>query len=322
MVSRSFGKPGFIQQFIRYLSLEKNASPHTCRCYRKDLEGFEDFLKGSGMYVSPSGSVEIEKADRMAIRKYMSFLHRKNKKSSIARKISTLRSFFKYLTREQVIACNPAKSVSTPKVEKTLPTTLTVDEAFRLMESPKSLPEKSSEASKENRSRDRAILELLYSSGLRVSELVGLNLDQLNSDLGIVRVMGKGRKERIVPVGMKALEALKIYLEERGVLRGEDPIFINSFGGRLTTRSVGRLIKKYTRHSGIFRKVSPHSLRHTFATHLLDAGADIREIQEMLGHASLSTTQKYTHVSMGRLMEVYDKAHPRSFGNTRAEKKP
>jgi integrase/recombinase XerC len=319
MVSRSFEKPGFIQQFIRYLSLEKNASPHTCRCYRKDLEGFEDFLKSSGMYLSASGGVEIEKADRMAIRKYMSSLHRKNRKSSIARKISTLRSFYKYLNREQVITSNPAKSVSTPKVEKILPTTLTVDEAFRLVESPKSIPEKSSEVSRENRLRDRAILELLYSSGLRVSELVGLNLDQLNSDLGIVRVMGKGRKERIVPVGAKALEALRDYLEERSVSRGEDPIFMNSLGGRLTTRSVGRLIKKYTRYSGIFRKVSPHSLRHTFATHLLDAGADIREIQEMLGHSSLSTTQRYTHVSMGRLMEVYDKAHPRSFGNKSGE---
>ena len=319
MVSRSFEKPGFIQQFIRYLSLEKNASPHTCRCYRKDLEGFQDFLKTSGMYLSPSGGVEIEKADRMAIRKYMSALHRKNKKSSIARKISTLRSFYRYLTREQVIASNPAKSVSTPKLEKTLPTTLTVDEAFRLMDSPKSIPERSSEVSKENRLRDRAILELLYSSGLRVSELVGLNLDQFDSDLGIVRVMGKGRKERIVPVGVKAVEALKAYLEERGLSGGEDPIFINSLGGRLTTRSVGRLMKKYTRHAGIFRKVSPHSLRHTFATHLLDAGADIREIQEMLGHSSLSTTQRYTHVSMGRLMEVYDRAHPRSFRNADRE---
>jgi integrase/recombinase XerC len=355
MAPRSFQRPGFIQQFIHYLSLEKNASPHTCRCYRKDLEGFEDFLKSSGMYLNPTGVVEIEKVDRIAIRKYMSFLHRKNKKSSIARKISTLRSFFKYLIREQVIPSNPAKSVSTPKVEKTLPTTLTVDEAFRLMESPQSIPEKSSEVSKENRLRDRAILELLYSSGLRVSELVGLNLNQLDSDLGIARVMGKGRKERIVPVGVKAIEALKAYLEGRGVSRslppgqkplwggarpggrasrramrlsepaagpeGDDPIFINSFGGRLTTRSVGRLVKKYTRHSGIVRKVSPHSLRHTFATHLLDAGADIREIQEMLGHSSLSTTQRYTHVSMGKLMEVYDKAHPRSFKNVSQKSK-
>jgi integrase/recombinase XerC len=214
-----------------------------------------------------------------------------------------------------VIPSNPAKSVSTPKVEKTLPTTLTVDEAFRLMESPKSISERPSEGSKEKGLRDRAILELLYSSGLRVSELVGLNSDQLDLDLGIVRVMGKGRKERIVPVGMKAIEATKSYLEERGMVKGDGPIFVNSLGGRLTARSVGRLVKKYTRDTGIFRKISPHSLRHTFATHLLDAGADIREIQEMLGHSSLSTTQRYTHVSMGKLMEVYDKAHPRSFRN-------
>jgi integrase/recombinase XerC len=315
MASRSFERPSLIQEFVHYLALEKNASPHTCRCYRKDLEGFEEFLKSSGMYLNPTGGIEIEKADRMAIRKYMSSLHRKIRKSSIARKISTLRSFFKYLIRERVISSNPAKGVSTPKVEKTLPTTLTVDEVFRLMESPENIPEKSSRVSRENRARDRAILELLYSSGLRVSELVGLNSNQLDSDLGIVRVMGKGRKERIVPVGVKAIDALKAYLEGRGASTGDDAMFINPSGGRLTARSVARLIKKYTRNSGIFRKVSPHSLRHTFATHLLDAGADIREIQEMLGHSSLSTTQRYTHVSMGKLMEVYDKAHPRSFKN-------
>ncbi len=317
MVSRRIDNRGSIDQFIHHLSVEKNASPHTCRCYRRDLEGFEDFLKNSGMYVSSTGKVEMEKVDRMAIRKYLSFLHRKNKKSSIARKVSTLRSFFKYMVREQVIPSNPAKGVSTPKVEKTLPTTLTVDEAFRLMESPMTISEKPSGGSKEKGLRDRAILELLYSSGLRVSELVGLNSNQLDLDLGIVRVMGKGRKERIVPVGVKAIEALEAYLEKRGMLEGEEPIFVNSLGGRLTARSVGRLMKGYTRHSGIFRKVSPHSLRHTFATHLLDAGADIREIQEMLGHSSLSTTQRYTHVSMGKLMEVYDKAHPRSFKNVK-----
>jgi len=314
MASRSIEKHGLIHQFIHYLSVEKNASPHTCRCYQRDLEGFENFLKSSGMYVTPSGEAEVGKTDRLAIRKYLSFLHRKNRKSSIARKLSTLRSFFKYLVREQIVSSNPAKGISTPKAEKTLPTTLTVDEAFRLMESPKRLPEKSSGGPKQNGSRDRAILELLYSSGLRVSELVGLNSNQLDLELGVVRVMGKGRKERIVPVGMKAIDALKAYLEERGGVE-EDPVFVNFLGGRLTARSVGRLIKKYTRHSGIFRKVSPHSLRHTFATHLLDAGADIREIQEMLGHSSLSTTQRYTHVSMGKLMEVYDKAHPRSFRN-------
>jgi integrase/recombinase XerC len=328
MAFRSIEKRGLIHQFIHYLSVEKNASPHTCRCYQRDLEGFDDFLKNSGMYLTSSGEVELGKVDRIAIRKYLSFLHRKNKKSSIARKISTLRSFFRYLNREQMIPSNPAKSVSTPKVEKTLPTTLTVDEAFRLMESPKSFSEKSSPGGfKNKRFRDRAILELLYSSGLRVSELVGLDSNQIDLDLGIVKVMGKGRKERIVPVGIKAVESLKAYLDERGLIKGlrpggkasgpegEEPLFVNSLGGRLTARSVGRLIKKYTRHSGIFRKVSPHSLRHTFATHLLDAGADIREIQEMLGHSSLSTTQRYTHVSMGKLMEVYDRAHPRSFKN-------
>jgi integrase/recombinase XerC len=170
--------------------------------------------------------------------------------------------------------------------------------------------------------RDRAILELLYSSGIRVGELVGLNWDQLDMDLGIVKVMGKGRKERIVPVGSKAVEVLKAYLEERGALDGEGPLFINSRGGRLTARSVGRLTKKYTKRSGIFRKISPHSLRHSFATHLLDAGADIREIQEMLGHASLSTTQRYIHLSLGKLMEVYDKAHPRSFKNLKQSPTP
>lgn len=320
MGSQSTKTRGFIHQFIHYLSVEKNASPHTCRCYRRDLEGFEDFLKSSGWVLDPEGRVEIEKADRIDIRKYLSFLHRKNRKSSIARKISSLRSFFKYLVREQVLLFNPAKGVSTPKVEKTLPTTLTVDEAFRLMESPQTISEKPSEGSKKKGLRDRAILELLYSSGLRVSELVGLNSNQLDLDLGIVKVMGKGRKERIVPVGAKAIEALEAYLHARRMPRGDEPIFVNSLGGRLTARSVGRLMKWYTRRSGIFRKASPHSLRHTFATHLLDAGADIREIQEMLGHSSLSTTQRYTHISAGKLMEVYDKAHPRSFKNVDRKK--
>jgi integrase/recombinase XerC len=297
---------GLIHQFIHYLLSEKNASPHTCRCYQTDLEEFEDFLKSSAVYLTRTGRVKIEEVDRLAIRKYLSFLHRKNRKSSIARKVSTLRSFYKYLVREQIVHSNPAKNVATPKAEKPLPTALTVDETFRLMESPM----------EKEQLRDSAILELLYSSGLRVSELVGLNGDRLDLELGIVKVMGKGRKERIVPVGRKAMEALKTYLKGRGHLEVNAPVFVNTRGGRLTSRSIGRLVKKYTRHSGVFRKISPHSLRHTFATHLLDAGADIREIQEMLGHASLSTTQRYTHMSLGKLMEVYDKAHPRSFKTT------
>jgi integrase/recombinase XerC len=307
-------KQPLINQFLHYLSIEKNASPHTCRGYLKDLEEFERFLKDSGTALSFRGEVRMENVDRLAIRKYLSFLHRRNKKSSIARKISTLRSFFKYLVKEERISSNPAKTVSSPKVEKMLPTALTVDETFRLVEATKGAPEtQPSEKGKKRRLRDLAILELLYSSGLRVSELVGLNSNQLDLELGIVRVMGKGRKERIVPVGKKAVEAVRNYLEERGTSESVSPLFVNAREGRLTVRSVGRLVKEYTRRSGIFRKVSPHTLRHTFATHLLDAGADIREIQEMLGHASLSTTQRYTHVSMGKLMEVYDKAHPRSF---------
>jgi integrase/recombinase XerC len=314
------GENDLIQQFVRYLSAEKNASPHTCRCYRKDLIEFENFLKSQGTDLSPSGNPTMEKVDRIVIRKYLSLLHRKNKKSSIARKISTLRSFFRYLVKEKLVSSNPAKAVSTPKVEKPLPTTLTVDEVFRLMESSDRPPKNPSKAEAEERGlRDHAVLELLYSSGLRVGELVGLNLNHLDLRLGIVRVMGKGRKERIVPIGNKALEALRAYLGRRGDPEGEDPLFINLRGKRLTGRSVGRLVKAYTRSSGIVRKVSPHSLRHSFATHLLDAGADIREIQEMLGHASLSTTQRYIHLSPGKLMDVYDKAHPRSFHRAKKE---
>jgi integrase/recombinase XerC len=308
--SQSAGKQGLIHQFLHYLSMEKNSSLHTCRNYLIDLEQFEKFLKDSGTALSPRGEVEIERVDRMAIRKYLSFLYRRNKKSSIARKLSTLRSFFRYLVREQIISANPAKPVSTPKVERLLPSVLTVDEAFRLVESP-SRDEKSMEAER----RDCAFMELLYSSGIRVSELVGLNVDRVDLDLGIVKVLGKGRKERIVPVGTQAIEALKAYLEVRRAVEGESPLFVNLRGGRLTGRSVARLVKKYAKNSGIFRKISPHSLRHTFATHLLDAGAGLREIQEMLGHVSLSTTQRYTHLSIGKLMEVYDKAHPRSFKN-------
>jgi integrase/recombinase XerC len=311
MVSGSDGKRNLIRQFIHYLAEEKNASPHTCRSYQKDLEEFENFLKSSGMNFSSGGRIDAGEVDRITIRKYLGYLHRKNRKSSIARKVSTLRSFYRFLVREQIVSSNPVKNVATPKAEKPLPTALTVDEAFRLMDSP----------AEKGRLRDRAILELLYSSGLRVSELVGLNVNQLDQDLGIVKVMGKGRKERIVPVGKEAMEALKAYLKDREDLGGEVPLFVNRRRGRLTTRSVGRLVDKYSKRSGVFRKISPHSLRHTFATHLLDAGADIREIQEMLGHASLSTTQRYTHVSLGKLMEVYDKAHPRSFESSHRQDK-
>jgi integrase/recombinase XerC len=303
-----------IRQFISYLTTEKNTSAHTCRAYLSDLEQFRDFLKNAALCLDSSGEVAIEKADRLAIRRYLAFLHRKNKKTSMARKISALRSFYRFLVRQNVVALNPAKNIPTPKVEKPLPSTLTVDEAFRMMESPGASQRETAETENGAELRDQAILELLYSSGVRVGELVGLNWGQLDQDLGLVRVMGKGRKERIVPVGAKALEALRLYRNEKETAGEGDPVFTNLRGGRLTARSVDRLVKKYSKRSGIFRRVSPHSLRHTFATHLLDAGADIREIQEMLGHASLSTTQRYTHLTLGKLMEVYDKAHPRGFG--------
>ncbi len=311
-ISKTLSESCLINQFIQYLSSERNASAQTRRSYLTDLLEFRSFIRQSDDN-SPLLIEEVRKVDKIVIRRYLSFLHRKNRKSSVARKLSTLRSFFKYLLREGVVSINPAKNVSTPKVDKTLPSTLSVDEVFRLVESPNRIKRKrDSNFSKKVILRDKAVLELLYSSGLRVSELVGLNINQLDLDLGLVRVMGKGRKERIVPVGGKAAEALREYLRERENIKGDDPLFINKMGGRLSTRSVERLVKRYSISSGILRKISPHSLRHSFATHLLDGGADIREIQEMLGHSSLSTTQRYIHISLGKLMEVYDRAHPRS----------
>jgi integrase/recombinase XerC len=216
------------------------------------------------------------------------------------------------MVREGIISRNPAKGVATPKTEKYIPSTLTIDEMFRMLDT----PDKSNPIGL----RDRAILELLYSSGIRVGELTQLNCDDVDLELGIIKVLGKGRKERIVPIGSKAIEAIKDYLGRRGFSSGNGrdcPLFVNTRGGRLTDRSVRRRVEKYGKECGIARSISPHALRHTFATHLLDAGAGLRDIQELLGHVSLSTTQKYTHVSIDGLMEVYDRAHPRSWRNTK-----
>ncbi len=220
-----------IEQFISYLSTEKNTSPHTCRSYLSDLEQFRAFLKNTGLFLGPSGEAAIEKADRLAIRRYLTYLHRKNKKTSIARKISALRSFYRFLVREKILAVNPAKYVSTPKVEKHLPSMLTVDEAFRMVEAPGTSLGGAAQTDHGTELRDQAILELLYSSGVRVGELVGLNWGHLDPDLGLIRVLGKGRKERIVPVGSKALEALQFYRDERGMAGGGDPVFTNRRGG-------------------------------------------------------------------------------------------
>ncbi len=248
---------------------------------------------------------ELEKKDETPIRTYISWLYGKNKKVSISRKLASVRTFFEFLIRDGKLKSNSAKLVPTPKGEKRLPTFLTVDEVVKLVETPGS--------DNVYESRDRAILELLYSCGLRVSELVGINLHELDLDSMGVKVLGKGNKERIVPLGSRAAEAIKTYLPQRLDLKPKDDyLFVNSRGGRLSTRSIDRIIKKYAAISGIPKNISPHVLRHTFATHLLGGGADLRAIQEMLGHQSLSTTQRYTHTSIEKLMEIYDKTHPRA----------
>lgn len=300
-----------IDKFRDHLKVERNASAHTLRSYSADLEQFHGFLKEKKLAQGSGGEVAVEKIDHLAIRAFLSSLYRDHKKSSLGRKLASLRSFLKYLVQEGYLLRNPAEIVATPRQEKPLPNFMPVDEAFALMETPN--------PSQTWGARDKAILETLYSTGIRVSELVGLGEGDLDSSLGIVRVFGKGGKERIVPIGEKALEALRVYLEKRDEAIGKTgekgrkaPIFVNTRGGRLTSRSVGRILQKHLVRGGIWRKISPHALRHSFATHLLDAGADLRGIQELLGHASLSTTQRYTHVSVDKLMEVYDRAHPRA----------
>ncbi len=301
-----------IERFLEHLRVEKNASVHTIRGYASDLEQFRGFLYSLGvLQKGDKGDVAVEKIDHLSIRAYLSHLYRGNKKSSLARKLAAQRSFFRYLVNEGILKQSPAEIVATPKLEKSLPSFLPVDEVFSLVETP--------DPSTPWGARDRAILETLYSCGIRVSELVGLSDGDVDLHLGIVRVYGKGRKERIVPIGEKAIEALRAYLPRRDEVLARrkksgprGPLFINPGGTRLTVRSVARVLQRQVLRAGLLRKVSPHALRHTFATHLLDAGMDLRAIQELLGHVSLSTTQRYTHVSMDKLMQVYDKAHPRA----------
>jgi integrase/recombinase XerC len=294
-----------IKRFRDFLVFERNYSEHTVRAYMTDLGEFSSFLKEKR--IAPGKEeVDISTLEEIDIRAYLGWLHRRNSKASISRKLTSVRTFFEFLMREGIIQNNPAKLVPTPKGEKRLPAFLTVDEVFKLVETPDS--DKGTLGT-----RDKAILELLYSSGLRVSELVGIKLGDLNLSGSLVKVLGKGGKERIVPLGSKAIEAVKKYMEKRDGLHPKgDFLFVNSRGGRLTTRSIGRLVKKYSIISGIPKNVSPHVLRHTFATHLLGGGADLRAIQEMLGHKSLSTTQRYTHISIEKIMDVYDKTHPRA----------
>ena len=290
----------WINQFTRYLADERNLSPHTRVAYLRDLGEFQNFLERHG----GSGKADLVKIDSFLLRRHLAELHKRNQRTSIARKLSTLRMFFRYLVRLGHLPNNPAEGLSTPKLNRYLPKTLSVDEAAALMERGygNSLIDL----------RDRAIVELFYSSGLRVSELTGLDVGALDLREKLVRVLGKGRKERILPIGRKAHEALVSYLDERGLPDDKEPLFLNARGGRLTPRSVQRNLKTRLIKAGIIKDISPHALRHSFATHLLDGGADLRAIQELLGHVSLSTTQKYTQVSVDQLMSVYDKAHPRS----------
>jgi integrase/recombinase XerC len=295
----------YLSSFEEFLSSERNYSKHTIKAYLTDLKEFSLVLKDMDLISSDTGDIDFKRLDETPIRAYISKLYNKNKKVSISRKIASIRTFFEFLIRRGDLKSNSAKLVPTPKAEKRLPTFLTVDEVIKLVEAPGS--------DNALESRDRAILELLYSSGLRVSELVGINLNELDFESMSVKVLGKGSKERIVPLGSKAFSAIENYLKRRLDLKPKDDyLFVNSRGGRLTTRSVDRIVKKYAVIAGIPKNISPHVLRHTFATHLLGGGADLRAIQEMLGHESLSTTQRYTHTSVEKLMEIYDKTHPRA----------
>lgn len=281
---------------MRYLEIEKNYSVHTILNYKLDLEDFNEFL----------GQAQLEKIDYLTLRKYLASLKEKNLGSrSVGRKLSALRSFFRFLTKEGFLKVNPILSLSSPKQEKHLPLFLTEEEVRKLIET--ALPKDDSD---ERGLRDRAILEMFYSSGIRISELTALNSDDIDFISGIAKVMGKGKKERIVPVGDSALSAIRAYSERKK--KETLALFLNKNGTRITTRGVRGIVEKYLRAAGIRHGVSPHTLRHSFATHLLNRGADLRSVQELLGHANLSTTQIYTHLTTEKLKSVYDKAHPRA----------
>jgi integrase/recombinase XerC len=285
-----------VAAFLRYLAAERGASEHTVRSYRADLVDCVAFLDRREL-----GS--LTDADARVLRGYLADLHARGlARTSIARRLATLRSFFRFLLRRGRVRVNPAREVRTPSLPGRLPAHLPIDQSEALFRQPFGDDETSR--------RDRAILEALYASGVRVAELSGLDVEDVDLREGSVRVLGKGKKERIVPLGTKAIQALRAYLGARESGRG--PLFRNSRGGRLTVRSLHRIVRARARTAGLGGRVTPHTLRHTFATHLLDAGADLRLIQELLGHARLATTQRYTHVSADRLAKVYDAAHPRA----------
>ncbi len=283
----------FIEKFRRYLEIEKNYSGHTVLNYSIDLNDFQEFL----------GSQPIERVDYLGVRKYLALLKERNlSHRSIARKLSSLRSFFKFLAREGFVHANPVASVSTPKLDKHLPSFLTEAQVTKLIDT--EIPDARQSL------RDHAILEVFYSTGMRISEVAGMNISDVDFISGIVKVRGKGKKERIVPIGEQALTVLRRYLESRN--KTTEAVFLNKSGSRITTRGMRDIVKRYMAGSGAGAGNSPHTLRHSYATHLLDRGADLRTVQELLGHANLGTTQIYTHLTTDKLKNVYDKAHPRA----------
>jgi len=286
-------------KYINYLVAERNVSPYTVRNYTTDLLDFFNFLRAKEIY-------SLKEVDRHVLRNYLSRLLKQGfVKASIARKLSAIRSFYRYLLREGMISASPVADTS-PKLDKRLPSFLTLKEVEKLLNTP--------DLSKPQGQRDRALLELLYASGLRVSELVSLNPGQIDLDTGEIRVWGKGSKERVTLMGKPAINALNTYINQgRPHLlskRVSPALFLNRYGGKLTERSVQKMLEKYAKISGIGKRIHPHMLRHTFATHMLDGGADLRVVQELLGHANLSSTQIYTHVTKSQAKKVYLSAHP------------
>ena len=300
-----------IENFKTHLVAEKSASEHTVAGYLNDLDQFSLFLKKTGHACNSKGTIDITQIDRLAVRSYLVHLHDRGLTgTTMSRKLSSLSSFFKFLCRDGHLQNNVVKSIPAPKKENYLPSFMSVDDIFRLLE----LPDTSTMIGM----RDCAILEMFYSTGMRISELVTLQLDFIHLDNKKVRVLGKGKKERWLPLGNKAITALNVYLKKRESLIKKmkpDPVpsavFLNTRGNGLTSRGVRKIVGKYLDQL-VSGRHSPHSIRHSFATHLLEGGADLRTIQEMLGHASLSTTQKYTHLTVDRLIETYDQAHPRA----------
>lgn len=291
--------------FVRWLTIEKGYSDHTADNYLRDINGFAD---------SVADGVRLDEVGKAQVRGFIYALHGINKPSSVARKLSALQTFFRFLVQEKVVDRNPMIGVARPKQGKYIPVFLSVDEVFRLMDAPGQQDPFAA--------RDKAILELMYSTGMRVAELVSLQRNALDFETEMVRVTGKGNRERLVPMGSPAVDALHRYFPERqtlleaglrsGVALDPEVLFVNHRGSRLTTRSIERLVAMYAERVGLLTRVTPHALRHSFATHLLEMGADLRLVQELLGHVSLSTTQRYTHLTVDHLMAVYDKAHPQA----------